>query len=119
MKGSVTNKKARNTATGVLAQLTPSGLDGKRDVDDHLEHLLAGKVIADQYPGDCGAHEDIDNRDKNRLPDSEPECGQRLRAAQGIPVSRPATLGSLNEHRGQRDQHEQAEPQQCNAKSQP
>ena len=119
MLAQLTPERARRPVQAEQHQTGDDGRQRKRDVDDHLEHLLAGKVIADQYPGDCGAHEDIDNRDKNRLPDSEPECGQRLRAAQGIPVSRPATLGSLNEHRGQRDQHEQAEPQQCNAKSQP
>ena len=127
MNGSVTNKKARNTATRVLAQLTPSGLDGpyrlsstrpgddgrqrEGDVDHHLEHPLATKLVTNQHPGDHGAHDDVDRRHQHCLTDGQPERGQRLRAGQGSPVRRPAAAGSLDQHRGQRDQHQQAEPE--------
>lgn len=44
MKGSVTNKKARKTATRVLAQLTPSGLDGPYRLSNTRPATMVGSA---------------------------------------------------------------------------
>ena len=44
MKGSVTNKKARKTATRVLAQLTPSRLDGPYRLSNTRPATMVGSA---------------------------------------------------------------------------
>ena len=96
------------------------GRQREGQVDDGVEHAAAGKVVADQHPGDDEAEDGVDRRGEKRSAEARRAapraCAGRWRSAR-TPPSRATAV--FRTSAGERDEDDQAEIRQREAERQP
>ena len=81
----------------------------ERQVDERVDHALAGKLVAHEHPGDQRSEQGVDQHHDHRGDQGQPQRRHGLRAADGVPERVPAAVERLEHHRRQRDQRDDAE----------
>ncbi|SLH30128.1 Uncharacterised protein [Mycobacteroides abscessus subsp. abscessus] len=91
-----------------------AGHDGRQregQIDEGVDHALAGELVADQHPGDQRAHHHVDQRDHHRDEHGDAQRVQRRGGGDRVPEAAPAVLEGGDGERGQWQQHDDAQPQ--------
>ena len=87
----------------------------ERQVDQRVDEALAAEPVAHQDPGDQRAREGVDDGGGERHEQREAQRGDRLAAADRAPERIEAAVGRADDHGGQRQQDDQAEPERRDA----
>ena len=66
----------------------------ERQVDQRVHDRLAAEVVADEHPGDDGAHHGVDERGRDRRAERQLQRGDRLRARDDLPEALGAVRSS-------------------------
>ena len=95
------------------------GRQRERQVDQRADQPLGREIVAHQHPGDEQAEHAVDRRRDHRR--AEATAGRRRARASregGVAEDVPALADALDEHRAQRDQHDEREPEDRDAQRQ-
>ena len=78
------------------------------EVDQGVDRILAGELVAHQHPGDDRADDGVDRGHANE-PRAQAQRRHGLRGRDGLPETLPAACGRAEDDGGQRDQHDHAQ----------
>ncbi len=93
------------------------GGQGEGKVDQDLDQALAEELVADQHPGDEGAHDDVDRRDQQGLTHRQADGRSGLLVGDRAPERAPSPFRRGGDHGGEGDEDEQAEPDEGDAEA--
>jgi hypothetical protein len=82
---------------------------GEREIDQRIDQALAGEAVADQYPGEDQAENDVDRGREQRGTKTELIRSHHPRAADGGPEGIPAHGQGLGPHRSERDEDDEGQ----------
>src|SRR5471030_1556356 len=116
-------EEAAEPAVGRIQRRQRDAGDGgrqrERQVDQRVDDALAGEFIAYQHPGDDAAEDDVEEGGDQRGAEGQLVRGHHALGRDGGPEGRPAHREGFEEHRRQRDQHDQRQVENGETERQP
>ena len=95
------------------------GRQGERQIDEGVDEPAARELVAHEDPGEQDAEDHVDQRAHERRAEAQAVRGEHARTRHRGPELRPAHRGALEDHGGEREEHDQRQVQHGEAHGEP